>query len=86
MGIFATLERTIDNYINYTTGKIDLEIKRLQEDNIRNELKAEKLNAEAYREEESIIKQFQYIRELEQSYNSLSDMFDTMMKVMTSDK
>lgn len=86
MGIFAALEKSIDDYIAYSTGKLDLEIKRLESLNEKDSQKAAKLESDAMKDEENLMREFQYIREIEAAYKSFTDMFESYMKILTSDK
>ncbi len=83
-GILSDLQNAIDRYVAYQTGKLDLEVKRLEDGNTKNQEKIEKLKADAIKEEERILRDFERIREIEAAYQSFMEMFDSYMKLITS--
>lgn len=83
-GILSDLQNAIDRYVAYQTGKLDLEVKRLEDGNTKNQEKIEKLKADAIKEEQRILKDFERIREIEAAYQSFMEMFDSYMKLITS--
>ncbi len=85
-GVLTRLEKTLDSYLAFQTGIVDQEIQRLEQENIKNNERSEKLELQARIEEERIIKQFQYIREIERSYLSMMEMMDSLMDLMASKK